>query len=71
MTWALVVVDVQNDFADPAGSLAVTDGASVVPVVNALVDSGDLTGTRCLKSALNALSIKSLCVNLSLTRFVQ
>ena len=37
MTWALVVVDVQNDFADPAGSLAVTGGASIVPVVNALV----------------------------------
>jgi nicotinamidase/pyrazinamidase len=31
---ALVVVDVQNDFADPKGSLSVRDGASVVPVVN-------------------------------------
>ncbi len=32
---ALVVVDVQNDFADPAGSLAVRDGALVVPVLEA------------------------------------
>jgi nicotinamidase/pyrazinamidase len=31
---ALVVVDVQNDFADPAGSLSVAGGASVVPVIN-------------------------------------
>lgn len=31
---ALVVVDVQNDFADPDGSLSVVDGAAVVPVIN-------------------------------------
>lgn len=31
---ALVVVDVQNDFADPQGSLAVAGGEAVVPVVN-------------------------------------
>jgi nicotinamidase/pyrazinamidase len=31
---ALVVVDVQNDFADPAGSLYVAGGEEVVPVVN-------------------------------------
>jgi nicotinamidase/pyrazinamidase len=34
---ALVVVDVQNDFADPAGSLSVRGGADIVPVVNAAV----------------------------------
>jgi nicotinamidase/pyrazinamidase len=34
---ALVVVDVQNDFADPAGSLYVQGGEQVVPVVNAEV----------------------------------
>jgi nicotinamidase/pyrazinamidase len=33
-TTALVVVDVQNDFADPAGSLYVSGGEDVVPVVN-------------------------------------
>lgn len=31
---ALVIVDVQNDFADPAGSLAVAGGAEVVARVN-------------------------------------
>ncbi len=31
---ALVVVDVQNDFADPAGSLYVRGGEAVVPHVN-------------------------------------
>jgi nicotinamidase/pyrazinamidase len=32
---ALIVVDVQNDFADPKGSLSVAGGAGIVPVVNA------------------------------------
>ncbi len=31
---ALIVVDVQNDFADPRGSLYVAHGEDVVPVVN-------------------------------------
>jgi nicotinamidase/pyrazinamidase len=31
---ALVVVDVQNDFADPAGSLAVADAGAIIPRVN-------------------------------------
>ena len=31
---ALVVVDVQNDFADPEGSLYVREGEAVVPVAN-------------------------------------
>jgi nicotinamidase/pyrazinamidase len=35
---ALVVVDVQNDFADPAGSLSVKGGAEIVPRVNVEVD---------------------------------
>lgn len=34
-TTALVVVDVQNDFADPQGSLHVPNGAEIVPLVNA------------------------------------
>ena len=34
---ALVVVDVQNDFADPAGSLYVQDAAAVVEATNAEV----------------------------------
>ena len=35
---ALVVVDVQNDFADPAGSLYVRDGEQVIPVANEQVE---------------------------------
>jgi nicotinamidase/pyrazinamidase len=31
---ALVVVDMQNDFADPAGSLSVRGGAELVPLIN-------------------------------------
>lgn len=31
---ALVVVDVQNDFADPKGNLSVSGGAEVVPLIN-------------------------------------
>jgi nicotinamidase/pyrazinamidase len=31
---ALVVVDVQNDFADPAGGLSVRGGDALVPVIN-------------------------------------
>lgn len=33
-TTALVVVDVQNDFADPAGSLSVPGGDAIVPYLN-------------------------------------
>ncbi|MBA2380811.1 MAG: isochorismatase family protein [Chloroflexi bacterium] len=32
---ALVIVDLQNDFADPAGSLAVHGGGNLVPIINA------------------------------------
>ncbi|HET8776682.1 MAG TPA: isochorismatase family protein [Candidatus Limnocylindria bacterium] len=35
---ALVVVDVQNDFADPAGSLAVEGGVDVLSVINEAVE---------------------------------
>ena len=31
---ALIVVDVQNDFADPQGSLSVAGGAAIIPIVN-------------------------------------
>src|SRR5690606_2352924 len=36
---ALVVVDVQNDFADPRGSLYVPGGAEVIAVINELVEA--------------------------------
>ena len=34
---ALIVIDIQNDFC-PGGALAVTDGAAIIPQVNALMD---------------------------------
>jgi nicotinamidase/pyrazinamidase len=36
---ALVVIDLQNDFADPAGRLAITGGEAIIPAVNAAVRS--------------------------------
>jgi nicotinamidase/pyrazinamidase len=41
---ALVVVDVQNDFADPQGSLSVRGGPDVVHAVNAEVDRATAAG---------------------------
>ncbi len=41
---ALLVVDVQNDFADPAGSLAVADGAAVIPVLAAEIAAARAAG---------------------------
>jgi nicotinamidase/pyrazinamidase len=35
---ALVVVDLQNDFADPAGSLSVRGGSEIVELVNAEIE---------------------------------
>jgi nicotinamidase/pyrazinamidase len=35
---ALIVVDVQNDFADPAGSLSVAGGEAVIPVINGEIE---------------------------------
>jgi len=34
---ALIVVDVQNDFTDPAGGLAVADAEAILPEVNARI----------------------------------
>lgn len=38
---ALLLIDIQNDFM-PGGSLAVTDGDAVIPVVNSLMPQFDL-----------------------------
>jgi len=37
-TFALIVVDVQNDFC-PGGALAVKDGNKIIPPLNALIDA--------------------------------
>lgn len=44
-TTALIVVDVQNDFADPTGSLYVAGGEAVVPMVNAEVALARASGS--------------------------
>lgn len=41
---ALVVVDVQNDFADPGGSLYVREGERVVPVANGEIAEAEAAG---------------------------
>jgi nicotinamidase/pyrazinamidase len=41
---ALVVVDVQNDFADPAGSLSVAGGEAVIDAVNTQVEAAVSAG---------------------------
>ncbi|NJD28483.1 MAG: isochorismatase family protein [Chloroflexi bacterium] len=41
---ALVVVDVQNDFADPKGSLFVSDGQQIIPLVNSEVQRASQAG---------------------------
>ena len=43
---ALLVIDVQNDFADPAGSLAVAGGEAVIPYLNRQVALARAAGAR-------------------------
>jgi nicotinamidase/pyrazinamidase len=43
-TTALIVVDVQNDFADPAGSLWVRGGTDIVPVINEAIAAAKAAG---------------------------
>jgi nicotinamidase/pyrazinamidase len=45
-TVGLLVVDVQNDFADPGGSLYVTGGEQVVPLINAEIERAREAGTK-------------------------
>jgi nicotinamidase/pyrazinamidase len=40
----LIVVDFQNDFADPAGSLSVSGGSSILPTINAEVAAATANG---------------------------
>lgn len=42
---ALIVVDVQNDFADPRGSLYVSGGEQIIPVVNELISKARDAGS--------------------------
>jgi nicotinamidase/pyrazinamidase len=48
---ALVVVDVQNDFADPNGGLYVNGGENVVPVINMAIADARSAGARVVYTA--------------------
>ena len=48
---ALVVVDVQNDFADPNGAIYVQGGEDVVAVVNAAIAAARSAGARVVYTA--------------------
>ena len=48
MRTALLVVDVQNDFADPAGSLSVDGGEAIIPRVNAEIVAAQAAGAAVL-----------------------
>ncbi len=41
---ALIVVDVQNDFADPAGGLSVAGGEEIIPRLNAVIEDARAAG---------------------------
>jgi nicotinamidase/pyrazinamidase len=43
-TTALLVVDAQNDFADPSGSLYVRGGEEIVPIVNGEIARAEAAG---------------------------
>ena len=45
---ALVIVDLQNDFADPAGGLAVHGGANLVPIINAEIAAARAAGAQII-----------------------
>jgi nicotinamidase/pyrazinamidase len=48
---ALIVVDMQNDFADPAGTLSVAGGEAVVPIVNAEIAEAKAQGALVVYTA--------------------
>jgi nicotinamidase/pyrazinamidase len=45
-TTGLIVVDVQNDFADPAGSLSVKGGDAIIQTVNGEIDMARSAGAQ-------------------------
>jgi len=47
---ALIVVDVQNDFADPAGSLFVEGAPRVIPFINTQIDAATQAGAIVVAS---------------------
>jgi nicotinamidase-related amidase len=58
---ALLVVDVQNDFADPSGSLYVRGGGEIVPIVNAEVERSRAAGIRSTPSISRPTAASGPC----------
>ncbi len=54
----LIVVDVQNDFADPKGTLHVPGGEEVVPVVNREIDRAVLS-SRIRRTGIHPIHLTS------------
>ena len=48
---ALIVIDVQNDFADPDGGLYVSGGEAVVPLINAQIAEAQRNGAHVFYTA--------------------
>jgi nicotinamidase/pyrazinamidase len=49
-TTALIVVDMQNDFTDPEGSLYVTGGEDTLPFINAQISAGQHAGATIVRT---------------------
>ena len=47
---ALIVTDVQNDFADPEGSLYVKDGEAIIPFVNVAIERAAAAGALVVRT---------------------
>jgi nicotinamidase/pyrazinamidase len=47
---ALIIVDMQNDFADPLGSLYVRGGDSILPLINSEIDKAQEAGALVVYS---------------------
>ena len=47
---ALIVIDVQNDFADPKGSLSVAGGAALIPRINSEISMATSAGAVVVAS---------------------
>lgn len=64
MTRALLIVDVQNDFCEPDGALAVKGSSEIFSVINALKDPKnklyDLVILTCDRHPVNHISFASI-----------
>lgn len=51
-TTALIVVDVQNDFADPSGSLYVAGGETTIPFINEQIAAANEMGATVVYTTI-------------------